>query len=245
VAALALTVWSAAPIPIGIEVDFVGLVQDIARGAGIVGEVLQPNFAFFPQTIQPLIETVQIAIISGVIGTLVALPVAFLASRLTAPGRWMLGTTRGVLNVVRALPDLLYAMVFVVAVGVGPTAGILALILFDIGVLAKLLSETVDAVDQGPLEASAAAAATRTQVIRATVYPQVLPSYVAFALYVFELDIRASTVIGIVGAGGIGNVLNTQMKYFAFHNVGLVILELFVLVLAIELGSMALRRRLV
>jgi phosphonate transport system permease protein len=156
----------------------------------------------------------------------------------------VLGIDRGVLNVIRALPDLLYAMVFVAAVGIGPLAGILALIMFNIGVLAKLLSESVDAVDVGPIEAAVASGATRTEMIRTSVYPQVLPSYLAFSLYVFELNIRASTVIGIVGAGGIGNVLNTQIKFFNFSNVGLVILELFVLVLAIELVSMALRRRM-
>ena len=82
-------------------------------------------------------------------------------------------------------------------------------------------------------------------MVRSAVLPQVLPNYVAFSLYIFELNIRASTVIGIVGAGGIGNVLNTQMKFFNFDNVGLVVLELFVLVLLIELASVSLRRRLV
>jgi phosphonate transport system permease protein len=150
-----------------------------------------------------------------------------------------------VLNVVRALPDLLYAVLFVAAVGIGPLAGVLALILFNIGVVAKLLSETVDAVDTGPVEAAWAVGATRTQMTRGAVLPQVMPNYVAFALYTFELNIRASTVIGIVGAGGIGNTLNTQIKFFNFDNVGLIVLELFVLVLLIELVSVSLRRRLV
>lgn len=239
--AAVLTVWSA----IGIGVDIPGLIADITRGTGILGQILRPNLAFFPETIGPLIETFQMAVVASVVGCAIGLPAAFLASRVTAPNRWVLFVDRAILSVIRALPDLLYAMVFVAALSVGPAAGILALILFNIGVIAKLLSETVDAVDQGPLEAASAAAATRLLTVRTAVFPQVLPSYVAYALYVFELNIRASTVIGIVGAGGIGNLLNTQMKFFAYENVGLIILELFVLVLAIELVSMSLRRRLV
>jgi phosphonate transport system permease protein len=244
IGALIVTIWAAAPPPIGIGVDFRALVANFARGREILAEVFSPNFAFFPQTIRPLIETFQMAVIACVIGCGIALPVAFLASRVTSPNRWVLGIDRSVLNVIRALPDLLYAMVFVAAIGIGPSAGILALIVFNIGVLAKLLSESVDAVDRGPIEAAVASGATRTEMIRTSVYPQVLPSFLAFSLYVFELNIRASTVIGIVGAGGIGNVLNTQIKFFNFSNVGLVILELFVLVLAIELVSITLRRRM-
>jgi phosphonate transport system permease protein len=240
-----MTLWSAAPPPIGIGVDVGKLAANFARGREIIGEMLQPNLAFLPSTIAPLIETLQMAIVSCVIGCAIGLPLAFLASRVTSPGRWVLVTDRWALNIIRAIPDLLYALIFVAAVGVGPLAGVLALVLFNIGVLAKLLSESVDAVDTGPVEAADAVGASRTQMVRSAVLPQVLPSYTAYSLYVFELDVRASTVIGIVGAGGIGNVLNTQMKFFAFSNVGAVVLELFLVVLAIEAVSVALRRRLV
>jgi len=242
---IVFTLICAAPPPIGIGVDIGDLASNITRGERIIRELLHPNFAFFPQTVRPLIETFQMAVVACVLGCAVGLPLAFLASRVTTPGPWTLRIDRWTLNVVRALPDLLYALVFVAAVGVGPLAGVLALLLFNIGVMAKLLSETVDAVDTGPVEAAFAVGASRTQMVRSAVFPQVLPNYVAFSLYIFELNIRASTVIGIVGAGGIGNVLNTQMKFFNFDNVGLVVLELFVLVLIIELVSVSLRRRLV
>lgn len=242
---IVVTLWCAAPAPIGIGFDLGKVAANWSRGREIMAELLSPNFAFFPQTIRPLIETFQMAVVACVLGCAVALPLAFLASCVTSPGRGILWLDRSVLNVVRALPDLLYAVVFVVAVGVGPLAGVLALFLFNIGVVAKLLSETVDAVDTGPIEAAWSVGATRSQMIRSAALPQVLPNYVAFALYTFELNIRASTVIGIVGAGGIGNTLNTQLRAFNFHNVGLVVLELFVLVMLIELVSVSLRRRLV
>ncbi len=240
-----VTAISAAGRPLGIEVDLAGVAANLTRGSQILGEIAQPNFGFLQQTIKPLTETFQMALIACTVGCLVAVPLAFLASRVTAPGPITLLVVRSMLNVVRALPDLLYALVFVAAVGIGPLAGILALVFFNVGIMAKLLSETIDAVDLGPVEAATSTGASRTQVVRSAVLPQVLPHSVAFGLYIFELNIRASTVIGIVGAGGIGNVLNTQMKFFNFHNVGLVVLELFALVLLIELASVTLRRRLV
>jgi phosphonate transport system permease protein len=242
---LAITIWSAAPIPTGIGVDLGSIAANWARGREVIAELFSPNLAFLRTTVTPLIETLQMAIVACVIGCSVGLPLAFLASHVTSPSRWVLLLDRGVLNIIRAIPDLLYALVFVVAVGVGPLAGILALILFNIGVLAKLLSESVDAVDTGPVEAAWAVGASRTQMVRSAVLPAVMPNYVAYSLYVFELNVRASTVIGIVGAGGIGTVLSAQIDFFAFSNVGAVVLELFVLVLVIEVVSVTLRRRLV
>lgn len=243
IAAAAMTLWAASE-QFGIGLDPGGLLRDFDRGSQILSEVFRPNFDYFPRTIQPMIETVQMAIIASIIGCAIALPAAFLASRVTAPGPISLGIARSFLNVIRALPDLLYAMIFLTALSIGPLPGILALIFFNVGVAAKLLSETVDAVDRGPLEAANAAGAGHVEVIRTAVVPQVLPNYVAYSLYVFELNVRASTVLGIVGAGGIGRPLLAQMGFFNYSNVGLIILELFVLVLAIELVSIALRRRL-
>ena len=238
---VAITAWAM----ISIEFDPIEIIEGIGGADRIVGELLSPNWAFLPNTAGPMLETFQMAVIATAIGCLVALPLAFLASRVTTPNRLTYTLDRSVLNVVRAIPDILYALIFVSALSIGPLAGIVALVLFNIGVVAKLLSETVDGVDQGPIEAARAGGAGRTQTVVTSVMPQVLPNYVAYSLYTFELNIRASTVIGIVGAGGIGNVLNTQLKFFDYSNVSVVIIELFVFVFVIELVSIALRRRLV
>jgi phosphonate transport system permease protein len=229
----------------GIGLDILAILEDIGRGSKIIAELLQPNWAFIPRTIEPLLETFQMAIVASVIGCSLALPIAFLASRVTAPGRTTLMVTRGILGVVRAIPDFLYALIFVAAVGIGPLPGIVALVLFDIGVVVKLLSETVDAIDEGPIEAARAGGSGRMQSVRWAVLPQVLPNYVAFSLYAFELNVRASTVIGVVGAGGIGTLLFTQYRFFQWDNVSVIVIELFVIVMAIELVSIRLRRRLV
>ena len=237
--------WAALSEQFGIGFDLGALIEDITRGSEIIAELLNPNWAFLPRTIEPMIETIEMAVIAAAIGCVVALPIAFIVSRVTAPNAPILVVGRAVLSVVRAIPDILYALVFVAAVGIGPLAGIAALVLFNIGVVAKLLSETVDGVDPGPIEAARAGGANRTQTVRWAVLPQVLPNYVAYSLYTFELNIRASTVIGIVGAGGIGTLLFTQYRFFNWSNVSVIVIELFVLVVLIEFVSIGLRRRLV
>lgn len=243
-ASVAIT-WISVSDEFGIGLDVQGLIDSATRGFGIIGELLNPNWSFLPRTVEPMIETFQMAVIAAVVGCCVALPISFLASRVTTPNGPVFAAVRAVLSVVRAIPDILYALIFVAAAGVGPLPGIAALVLFNVGVVAKLLSETVDGVDTGPIEAGRASGATRTQVVRSAVLPQVLPNYVAYSLYTFELNIRASTVLGFVGAGGIGRVLYAEYARFNWSNVSVIIVELFVFVFVIELGSIWLRRRLV
>jgi len=244
VAFVAIT-WASITQQFGIGLDLGQLWTDVTRGAGILAELLAPNWEFLPRTVDPMLETFKMAVVASVVGCLVALPVAFLASRVTAPNSAVFLADRAVLSVVRAIPDILYALVFVAAVGIGPLPGMAALVLFNVGVVAKLLSETVDGVDLGPIEAARAGGGNRTQTVRWAVLPQVLPNYVAYSLYTFELNIRASTVIGIVGAGGIGNLLLGQYRFFAWSNVSVIVVELFAFVFLIELVSIWLRRRLV
>jgi phosphonate transport system permease protein len=198
------------------------------------------------QIVEPMVETMQIAVVGATIGCLVALPIAFLASKVTtfnAPTFW---GSRLFMNVIRAIPDLFWAMIFVSAVGFGsPFAGALAMIMFSLGIMAKLLSETVDGVEPGPLEASRATGAVHSQVIQYSAMPQVLPHYVAYALYIFELNIRASVVIGIVGAGGIGRLLDEQRVFFQWDRVMAIAIVIWVSVIIIEMVSVTVRRRLV
>ncbi len=239
----------------GIGLDLGGIIADLGRGENILRQLLNPNWEFLPKVIQfslqppfvsgPLVETFQMAVVAAFIGCGIALPISFLSSRTTVPNRATLAISRGILSVIRAIPDILYALIFVAAIGIGPLPGILALIFFNVGVVAKLLSETVDAVDTGPIEAVDAGGSSRTQMVRWAVLPQVLPNYVAFSLYAFELNVRASTVLGIVGAGGIGFLLRTAYGFRAWSDVSVIIICLFVVVFLIELVSIRLRRRLV
>lgn len=243
--AFAAVTWWAASEELGIGFDIGEVVEGLGRGAERLAEFWPPNWGFIGETLRPMAETLQMAVIASAIGCTAALPLSFVASRVTTPNVAAYLTDRWVLNVIRSLPDVLLALVFVAALGIGPLPGIAALVLFNVGVVAKLLSETIDGVDPGPIEAARATGANRTQTVVTGVLPQVLPHYVAYSLYVFELNVRASAVLGIVGAGGIGRVLEAQRRFFAYDNVMVVLIELFVLVVVIEVISVRLRRRLV
>lgn len=240
-----LATWWAASREFGIDFDLGELFGNLTRGANILAEFYPPNWAFLPRMVDPMIETFAMAVIASAIGCGLALPFSFLASRVTTPNLAVLVADRGVLNVIRALPDLLYALIFVAALGIGPLPGILALILFNIGVVAKLLSETVDGVDTGPIEAAEASGGGGMQKVRWAVLPQVMPNYVAYSLYVFELNVRASAVLGLVGAGGIGVLINTERQFFRYSNLSVILIVIFLAVFLIELFSIWLRRRLV
>jgi len=195
--------------------------------------------------IDPLIETFQIAIVATVIGCGLALPVSFAMSRLTTPNRGVYWVSRIVMSVVRAVPDLFWAKILVTAVGIGAFAGSWALSIFSLAVMVKLFSETIDGADPGPLEAARAAGGRHVPAVRNGVLPTVLPSYVAYSLYVFELNIRASIVLGLVGAGGIGRIVEAQRSFFRFDRILGILIIVFVVVFTIEQISTALRRRLV
>ena len=217
----------------------------IAIAAVILGWWL-PQWEFGPNTVgDPLIETFRIAIIAAVAGCGVAMPIAFMASKITSPNPLTYLANKGFMNFIRTIPDLFWAMIFVAALGIGPFGGAIALFFFSLAIMAKLLSETVDAVDPGPLEAAKATGSRHFPAVRASVLPQVLPNYVAYGLYIFEINIRASAVIGLVGAGGIGRILEAQRVFYRFDRVLAIVIVIFVIVFMIEQMSVALRRRLV
>ncbi len=193
----------------------------------------------------PFIETVQVAVVGATIGCSIAIPVAFMASRATTYNGAAYWINRSVMNVLRTVPDLFWAMIFVAAVGFNAFAGALAMIAFSFGIMTKLFSETIDAIEMGPLEAIRAAGARHSQVVQYGAAPQVLPNYVAYFLYIFEINIRASAVLGIVGAGGIGRLLEEQRALFAWDRMIAIILVIYGGVLIIELVSTSVRRRLV
>jgi phosphonate transport system permease protein len=240
--------------------DFVTLFTALS-GIPTIPNIWPPNFAWAigdgtwwwvpswefgnPHVANPLVETIRIAITATVLGCAVALPVAFLASTLTAPSKVAYLTSKGFLNFIRTIPDLFWAMIFVASIGFGPFAGALALTIFTMSIMAKLLSETVDSAEPGPLEAAKAAGSLHFPAVRAAVLPQVLPNYIALALYIFELTIRASAILGIVGAGGIGQVIDSQRIFFRFDRVVAVLIPILALVIVVEQISNWARRRLV
>lgn len=191
-----------------------------------------------------LLETIKLALAATLVGSTIALPFVLVAAgNLAARRVYALG--RAFLNLLRTIPDLVLASLLAAAFGLGPLPGLLALIFFTFGVVAKLLSDTVETIDPGPMEAIAAAGGNRLQRAVFAVLPQVAPDYVAYSLYAFELNVRVAAVLGLVGAGGIGQILWRDINFFQYSRVGLIIAATFAVVFLIDSVSTWLRSRLV
>jgi phosphonate transport system permease protein len=237
---LAITAWAGH----GIGFSLVEIACNIAGGTRLLEESWPPDFGFLPRLAEPMLETVYIAIIGTVVGGIIAIPIAVLAARNLTPNRptWLID--RNFMNILRTMPDLFWAMLFATAVGFGPVAGSLALSVFTVAVISKLYSESLESIDMGTCEAVRAAGGSWLQMIQFGALPQALQQYVSYALYAFELNIRASVVLGLVGAGGIGMILETQRANFEYERVTMIILAVLVAVLIIEEISEAIRKRL-
>ncbi|WP_394938515.1 phosphonate ABC transporter, permease protein PhnE [Psychromicrobium sp. YIM B11713] len=237
----ALTLWAG----FGIQVDLPAIFSNFGNAWGNLLKLTQPDYGFLPKTFPALLETLNMAVIATSLGAIISLPLSFLASRATNPNTPLLLIVRTVLNLIRSVPDILYAAILVAVVGVGALSGIMALLLFNLGIMVKLVSEALDGEDRGAQEAALAAGATWFGANRATMLPQILPAFASQALYTFEINIRASAVIGLVGAGGLGVLIDNVRSFFRYHELSMIILEILVMVVVLESISAWLRRRLV
>ncbi|MGV3525173.1 MAG: phosphonate ABC transporter, permease protein PhnE [Candidatus Sericytochromatia bacterium] len=197
----------------------------------------------FPNTIVgATIQTIQMAMTGTVLALLLAFPLAFLAASNTSPHPLVYQVTRFCINFLRTVPDLALGLIFVAAVGLGPFAGTLALAVHTMTVLTKLLSESVENIDGGVVEAIRATGGNYFQTLSFAVLPQMLPDLISFTLYRFETNIRAASVLGLIGAGGIGHLLNTSFRTFQYQEAATVVLILIVLVMGVDWVSARLRK---
>jgi phosphonate transport system permease protein len=184
-----------------------------------------------------------------VLGALIAIPVSFFAAR-NLMRRNALGTAiyfavRMVLSIIRAIPTLVWAIVYVIAIGIGPFPGVLALTTFSVGLIAKLFSEAIEAIDWGQVEALTATGANPLQVVLHGVVPQVTPYMVAHVLYTFEVNIHSSTYLGLVGAGGLGLILEQYVGLFLYPDLAMWVIVVVIMTTAIDYSSAAIRRRII
>lgn len=217
---------------------------NISSVFNVVAKFFPPNTNVIVPVIAPLLETIQMAIIATTVAALLTVPLALLAARNITTFKPLYYLTRTVLNILRTIPDLVLAVIFVGLFGIGLFPGILALVIFSLGILAKLISETIEAVDMQPLEAMRASGGGVLQVIWYALVPQVLPQFASLVLYVFEINIRASVVLGLVGAGGIGLILNQQLNFYNYPNAMMIIIMIFAAVIIIEYISTKIREAL-
>ncbi len=210
----------------------------------VIEKFFPPNFAILPAIWDSMMQTIQMAIIATTIAAILTVPLAVLSAQNITTFKPLYYLTRTLLNLLRTIPDLVLAVIFVGLFGIGVFPGILALTVFSLGILAKLISETIESVDMNPLEAMRASGGNVFQVIWYSLVPQIAPQFTSLVLYVFEINIRASVVLGMVGAGGVGLILNQQLKFYNYPNAMTVIIVIFATVLIIEYVSNKLREAL-
>ena len=222
--------------------------QDLITGfhgmVDIVRRSMPPDFSDFDQVLWPTLETIDIAIFGTVMGLILSLPLAVLAAANVTPSRLLYYASRGLIGFTRAVPDLVWALLFVTAVGLGPFPGGLALAVHSIGMMGRLFAETIEHMDMAPIEALSLTGARRMQIFTHGVLPSVLPSLLGISLYRLDENIRSSLVLGFVGAGGIGFQLLTAMNLFQYQQVSVLLIVTFVIVLAAERLSAVARERL-
>jgi phosphonate transport system permease protein len=236
----ALLVYSFNPVELG---NVSRLFTNSENTQTFARELLRPDFTDWRIFVAKMWETVQIALWGTFLAVFFAIPMGLAAARNIAPA-WVVTPVRWVMNLLRSIPDLVIGLLFVVAVGLGPLPGVLAIALNTAGVLAKLFSEAVESIDKGPVEGVRATGASKLHEIVWGVIPQVAPLWTSFALYRFESNSRSATVLGLIGAGGIGQVLFDRMNAFDFRDVSAIVIVVVIAVTLIDMLSQAMRKRL-
>ena len=236
-ALLALLVWSWH----GADVRPMALIEDGGNMARFAADFFPPNFKDWRIYLEEMAVTLQIAILSTALAVVLAVPFGLLSAENIAP-LWLRQPVRRLMDAFRAINEMVFAMLFVVAVGLGPFAGVLALFVHTTGILAKLFSEAVEAIDPRPVEGIRATGASVLEEIVYGVIPQVIPLWISYSLYRFESNVRSATVVGMVGAGGIGVVLWEIIRGFYFAETCAVMIIIILTVTLIDLISAQLRK---
>ena len=221
-------------------------LSNLIAGGRLLGRMfLHPAWPYAPRVVGPLLETIRMAIVGTFIGAIVAFPAAVFAAENFIRVPFINKPLRFILNIFRTIPALVLASLFVAVFGTGPFSGVMALSIFTFGLISKLTFESIEAIDYGQVEALMSLGANKVTVLRYAIVPQILPQFMSYTLYGFEVNVRAAAVLGYVGAGGIGQVFEQNLAFRRFDRVGLIIIISFFVVLAIDLVSSALRKRLV
>lgn len=220
------------------------LFTDARNMGSFAGEFFPPDFSDWRLYIKEMVVTIQVALWGTALAVIFAVPLGILSSDNLVPW-WVYQPVRRIMDACRAINEMVFAMLFVVAVGLGPFAGVMALFVHTTGILAKLFSEAVEAIDPQPVEGMRATGALAIEEILYGVIPQVLPLWISFSLYRLESNIRSATVVGMVGAGGIGVVLWEMIRGFYFTQTSAVMLVIIAVVVLFDMISQFIRKRFV
>lgn len=227
---------------VGTQIDLFKMIEISNMFTFIHEKWLPPAWEVFPSAFRETLVTLEMAFLGTIIAIIGAIPLSFLAARNTSPPL-VYNTVRTALSFLRSVPEIVFGLIFVTVVGLGPFPAILALILHNIGVLGKLISELVEAADQGPQEALKSVGANRAMVSLYGILPQIIPNVLSQYFYRLEVAIRTSLILGFIGAGGIGQQLFIHFKLFQYDKVAVDVLMIMILVVVIDYLSAVIRSK--
>ncbi len=226
--------------------SFLDIIRNLKFAFRLIDSMFfPPAWSYADNVIKPLLQTIQMAIAGSFIGAVFAFPAALLAANNFIKIKWLNTSVRLFLNFFRTIPALVLASLFVAIFGIGSFAGIVALSIFSFGLISKMTYESIEAIDFGQVEAIISLGGNKFNIFRYAILPQVLPQYMSYTLYAFEVNVRAAAVLGYVGAGGIGQTYQIWLDLRRFDRVGIIIIISFLAVLIIDFISSSIRRRLV
>ncbi|MBB6733148.1 phosphonate ABC transporter, permease protein PhnE [Cohnella zeiphila] len=225
--------------------SFKVLFTQIGQFFVLIGDMIPPKWSYMSTLWSALFATLQMSLLGSMIGAVLALPLAVLASSNIIRNRVVTAVFKVILSLLRTLPTLVTALIATFVFGLGPTAGVVAILLFTLSYVGKLLYEQIENVDMGSFEAMESTGMTRIQAFRYAVFPQVLPGYLSNSLFCFEGNVRYAAILGFVGAGGVGLLINENLGWRDYPRVGMIILALVVTVYLIETISEHFRKKLI
>lgn len=226
------------------EADILDVFGNLDQMSDFLSRFLRPDFSYIPMLIGPMISTLQMSIVGTALGVLFAVPAAFLGTTVVTGNRLVTSVVRLFLDIIRTIPNLLLAALMVAIVGIGEFTGVLTIAVFTFGMVSQLVYEAIEAIDEGPIEAAVSVGANKVQIAFWSVAPQIMSQVAGYTFYALEVNVRASAVLGYVGAGGIGVILNSSLALLQYDRVSMIILLIFAVVAVVDGMSEAIRRRL-
>ena len=228
-----------------LEINFIKLVLDSSKYfADILSRMLPPDFSNLNQLIYAMFETIEIAFLGTFIAIVLSIPFGLFSARNLAPNYFIYIICKTIVIFFRAIPEFIIAMILVIAIGFGAMPGVLALGLHTMGFLAKFYAEDIEHINTGPIDALRSSGATKSQIISFGIIPQILPAFVANNLYILDRNVRMATMLGIVGAGGIGYELQSSFRMFEYQKVSAIIILIFITIFGIDYLSSLIRSKI-
>lgn len=223
-----------------VDANPIDFVEGLPNLGIIVEEMLQVEPKYIPTAFWAMFETVQMAFIGTIVGVVIALPLSMLAAR-NLNSKYVYAPIRALLAAIRTFPSILWAILFVIMVGLGPFAGVLAIIMYTVGFVAKLQYEAIEAIDTDPMDAIISIGVSKWQLIRYVVIPESAPHLLSQILYMFDYNVRQTSILGLVGAGGIGFYIINYIKFFEYGKAAIFMLVVLITVLIIDWASVKIR----